>query len=49
MNNYDMALDATDTALNSQGSSMKEQEKYANSLEGRVLPSYVEIHWIITG
>ena len=31
-----MALEATDTALNSQGSSMKEQEKYANSLEGRI-------------
>ncbi|WP_425203596.1 transglycosylase SLT domain-containing protein [Priestia megaterium] len=36
MNNYDMALDATDTALNSQGSSMREQEKYANSLQGRI-------------
>ncbi|MEM4995025.1 transglycosylase SLT domain-containing protein [Priestia sp. SB1] len=36
MNNYNIAVDATDTALNSQGSAMKEQEKYANSLEGRI-------------
>lgn len=36
MNNWEMATDATNTAINSQGSAMKEQEKYAESLEGRL-------------
>lgn len=36
MNNYSMAIDSTTTALNSQGSAMREQEKYNQSLEGRL-------------
>ena len=33
MNNYDMAVDATTTAMNSQGSAMREQEQYMQSYE----------------
>lgn len=36
MNNFSIAQSATTTAINSTGSSMKEQEKYANSLEARI-------------
>jgi TP901 family phage tail tape measure protein len=36
MNNYGIAVDATKTSINSQGSAMREQEKYAKSLEGRM-------------
>lgn len=36
MNNFSIAQDATSTAINSAGSSMAEQEKYASSLEGRI-------------
>lgn len=33
MNNYDMAIDATTSAMNSQGSAMREQEQYMQSYE----------------
>ncbi|MBD1379228.1 phage tail tape measure protein [Metabacillus arenae] len=36
MNNFSIATEATTTAMNSQGSSMAEQEKYADSLEARI-------------
>jgi len=36
MNNFSLATDATNTALNSQGSSMSEQARYAESLEARI-------------
>jgi len=36
MNNWSMAISANETALNSQGSAMREQEKYNQSLEGRL-------------
>jgi TP901 family phage tail tape measure protein len=36
MNNFDIAISSTNTSLNSQGSAMKEQEKFADSLEGRL-------------
>lgn len=36
MNNWEIATDATNTAINSQGSAMREQAKYAESLEGRL-------------
>lgn len=36
MNNFEMATSATTTAINSQGSAMKEQEKYSDSLEARI-------------
>lgn len=36
LNNYQMAVDATTTAINSQGSAMREQEKYNQSLEARL-------------
>jgi TP901 family phage tail tape measure protein len=36
MNNFSIAQSATATAVNSSGSAMKEQAKYANSLEARI-------------
>ncbi|MEQ6355269.1 phage tail tape measure protein [Lysinibacillus sp. M3] len=36
MNNFKMATDSTTTAIESQGSAMREQEKYNQSLEGRL-------------
>lgn len=36
MNNYKMATEATTTAIESQGSAMREQEKYNSSLEARL-------------
>src|SRR5699024_2510390 len=33
MNNYDQAMEATETAINSQGSAMRENEKYLESYE----------------
>lgn len=36
MQNYSIAVSATETALNSQGSSMRENEKYMDSLAARV-------------
>ena len=36
MNNFSLATDATNTAINSQGSSMQEQARYAESLEARI-------------
>ncbi|WJV20681.1 transglycosylase SLT domain-containing protein [Rossellomorea marisflavi] len=36
MNNFSIAQDATDKSINSANSSMIEQEKYADSLEGRI-------------
>lgn len=36
MNNYTMSLQANESALNSQGSAMREQERYNESLEGRM-------------
>jgi chromosome segregation ATPase len=36
MNNFGIAQEATATAINSSGSAMKEQQKYANSLEARI-------------
>lgn len=36
MLNYDTALKATTTSLNSQGSAMREQEKYSDSLQARI-------------
>jgi len=36
MNNYTMSISANESALNSQGSAMKEQERYNESLEGRI-------------
>lgn len=36
MENYETALDATAKATNSQGSAMREQEKYSQSLEARI-------------
>lgn len=36
MNNFSMAQDATATAINSTGSAMREQEKYADSLQARI-------------
>lgn len=36
MNNFEIAQSATATAINSSGSAMKEQEKYADSLEARL-------------
>lgn len=36
MNNWSMAISANETALNSQGSAMREQEKYNESLEARL-------------
>lgn len=36
MNNYDMALEATATAMDSMGSATKENEIYLNSIEGRM-------------
>lgn len=36
MQNYSIALSATETALNSQGSSMRENEKYMDSLAARI-------------
>lgn len=36
MLNYGMSVDATNTALNSYGSAMREQEKYNESLEARI-------------
>lgn len=36
MNNWQISIDATNSALNSQGSSMREQETYADSLQARI-------------
>lgn len=36
MLNYDMAVQATETSINSQNSAMSEQNKYAESLEARI-------------
>lgn len=36
MSNYQMAVGATETALNSQGSAMRDNESYMESLEGRI-------------
>jgi TP901 family phage tail tape measure protein len=36
MNNFEIAQSATATAINSSGSAMREQEKYADSLEARL-------------
>lgn len=36
MNNFDMAIDSTSTAMNSLGSATKENEIYLNSIEGRM-------------
>lgn len=36
MNNWKLATDATTTSINSQGSSMKEQSKYSDSLQARI-------------
>jgi hypothetical protein len=36
LNNFHIAQEATATAINSSGSAMKEQEKYADSLEARI-------------
>ncbi|WP_236693935.1 phage tail tape measure protein [Sporosarcina globispora] len=36
MNNFSIATEATSVAMDSQGSSMREQAKYADSLEGRI-------------
>jgi TP901 family phage tail tape measure protein len=36
MNNYEMGLDATETALNSQGSAMRENEKYLQSMQAQI-------------
>jgi hypothetical protein len=36
LNNYSLAVDATTTSMNSQGSSMKEQAKYSDSLQARI-------------
>lgn len=36
MNNWDMALEATTTALTSQGSAMRENDKYLQSFEARI-------------
>ncbi|MED3912736.1 phage tail tape measure protein [Peribacillus simplex] len=36
MNNFSMSVDATNTSINSQGSSFKEQQKYADSYEARL-------------
>lgn len=36
MNNWNLAVEASETALNSQGSAMREQIKYADSLEARL-------------
>ncbi|WP_257985000.1 peptidoglycan DD-metalloendopeptidase family protein [Bacillus sp. T33-2] len=36
MNNFSLAQEATATAMDSQGSSMREQAKYADSLEARI-------------
>ena len=36
MNNFDVALSATETAMNSAGSATKENEKYLDSIKGKV-------------
>lgn len=36
MNNYQTAIDSTTTSMNSQGSAMREQEKFNTSLQGRL-------------
>ena len=36
MQNYSIALNATETSLNSQGSAMSENEKYMQSLEAKI-------------
>lgn len=36
MNNYQMAVDSTTTSMKSQGSAMREQEKFNESLKGRL-------------
>lgn len=36
MNNWQLSVDATNSSINSQNSSMTEQAKYAESLEGRI-------------
>lgn len=36
MNNFSIATDATTMSMDSQGSSMREQEKFADSLQGRI-------------
>jgi len=36
MNNYQMAIEATDTAVNSQGSAMRENAEYLKSFEARI-------------
>lgn len=36
LNNYQMGLDATETALNSEGSAMRENAEYMKSLEARI-------------
>ncbi len=36
MNNYQMAVDSTTTSMKSQGSAMREQEKFNESLQGRL-------------
>ena len=36
MSNFDVALSASETAMNSMGSATKENEKYLNSIEGKI-------------
>lgn len=36
MNNFDTARAATETALNSEGSAMKENERYMESISGKI-------------
>jgi soluble lytic murein transglycosylase-like protein len=43
MNNYEMGLDATETALNSQGSAMNENEKYMKSLQAQI--NQMKVAW----
>jgi TP901 family phage tail tape measure protein len=47
MDNFQMSVDATNTALNSQGSAMKENEVYLNSISGKwqIFKTTLEEKW----
>ena len=44
LENYKTIAEVIETAENAEGSALKENERYLESIEGKILPYYVEIH-----
>jgi|GEM_PF-4884067 len=49
MSNYDIARDAVDTSINSAGSAMKENEKFLESMDGKLAQLKANFETLSTG